>query len=260
MIGFGALAWATSLSTAIVASGLAMLALGLFVAARFPERHFTPSRERRWRTSLTIFRRGVLLARRDREILLVFAATLLVNGAAEGFGRLYPRHLVELGLSARPDPIVWLTALGLITLAVGALALRVVEAHIDGAGVAPRAYAAACFVGALGLVVLAHAPDEVTGMAGVLLVAGIAEPVTRTVSVIWVNRRATSDVRATVQSFLAQAEYVGEISFGFALGVLAQATSIGVAMIGSCALVACAGLLALRSHAARPQSAQSPDA
>lgn len=252
MVGFGALAWATDLGTAIVASGLAMLALGLFVAARFTEHHVTPAREHRWRTSLTVFRRSVLLARRDREILLVFAATLLVNGAAEGFGRLYPRHLVELGLSAKPEPIVWLTARGVVTLAVGALALRVVEARVDGVAVAPRAYAAACFVGALGLAVLAHAPDEVTGMAGVLLVAGIAEPVTPTVSVIWVNRRATSDVRATVQSFLAQAEYVGEISFGFALGVLAQATSIGLAMTGSCALVICAGLLALRSRAAHP--------
>jgi hypothetical protein len=131
---------------------------------------------------------------------------------------------------------------------VGAQALWVVELRIDGVGVAPRAFAAACAIGALGLIVLAFAPDEVTGMAGALVVAGIAWPVTRTVSVVWVNRRATSNVRATVQSFLAQAEYAGEISFGFALGVLAQATSIGVAMIGSCVLVAWAGLLAFRAR------------
>ena len=81
---------------------------------------------------------------------------------------------------------------------------------------------------------------------------------TRTVSVIWVNRRATSDVRATVQSFLAQAEYLGEISLGFGLGVLAQATSIGVAMLGSCALVACAGLLAIRSRAAQRADPHQP--
>ena len=109
IVGFGALAWATGLATAIITSGIAMLLLGVFVALRFPERHSRPSRERRWHTSLAIFRRSVLLARRDREILLVFAATLLVNGAAEGFGRLYPRQLLELGLSERPDPIVWLT-------------------------------------------------------------------------------------------------------------------------------------------------------
>ncbi len=256
MLGFGALAWTTDLATSIAVSALAMWVLGLFVVVRFSEHHFTPTRENRWRESVSIFQRGFALARRDREILLVLAATLLVNGAAEGFGRLFPRRLVELGFPAELDPIVWLTALGILTLTVGALALRIVEARIDGVGVARRLYATACFVGALGLIVLAHAPDAVTGMAGVLLVEGIAWPVTRCVSVIWVNRRATSDVRATLQSFLSQAEYFGEISLGIGLGILAQATSISLAMLGSCALVACAGALVARSRAGRaPTSA-----
>lgn len=249
IVGFGSLAWATDLSTAIVTSGLAMLVVGLFVAVRFTERGFSPSRVNRWRESMTIFRRGVTLAHGDREILLVFAATLLLNGAAEGFGRLYPKQLLELGLAKHAEPITWLTALGLVTLLAGALALRVVQARIDGMGTAPRVYTAACCIAVMGLLVLAHAPDEVTGMAGVLLVAGIAWPITRTISVIWVNRRVTSDVRATVQSFLAQAEYAGEISFGFVLGILAQATTIGAAMIGACALVGCAGAMAVWSRA-----------
>ncbi len=60
-----------------------------------------------------------------------------------------------------------------------------------------------------------------------------------------------SDVRATVQSFLAQAEYFGEILLGIGLGLLAQATSIAVAMMGGAALVTCAGVLVLRSRAGR---------
>jgi MFS transporter, DHA3 family, tetracycline resistance protein len=248
MVAFGGLAWATDLATSIVVSGLAMLALGLFVVARFPERHFIPTRKRRWRESASIFRRGVDLARRDREILLVFAATILINGAGDAFGRLFPKRLIELGLPEKPDPIVWLTALGLVTLALGALALRVLEARMDDVGVGRRVYAAACFIGALGLAILALAPDDLTAMAGVLLVGGISWTVTRCVSVIWINRRATSDVRATVQSFLAQAEYLGEIFFGIGLGVLAQATSIAVAMLGACALVAAAGVLVVRSR------------
>ena len=110
--------------------------------------------------------------------------------------------------------------------------------------------------------VLALAPDSATGMAGVLLVGGIAWSVTRCVSVIWVNRRTTSDVRATLQSFLSQVEYLSEISLGLALGILAQATCIAVAMMGSCALVAGAGVLVVRSRAGRapsdePQPSQS---
>jgi MFS family permease len=251
LLGFGALAWGSDLSTAIVVAGVAMLGLGGFVMVAFTEHGFAPTREQRWRESLSIFRRGVELARRDPEILVVFAATFLVNGAAEAFGRLFPKRLLELGFPAAPDPIVWLTALGLVTLAVGVLALRAVEARIDGVGVARRFYAAACFIGALGLIVLALAPNDTAGMAGVLLVGGIALTVTRTVAVIWVNRRSGSDVRATLQSFLAQAEYLGEISLGIGLGVLAQASSIAVAMLGACALFAGAGAMVVRSRASR---------
>lgn len=246
MVGFGILAWATDRSTAMVVAGVAMVMLGLYVVARFPERYFIPTRTQRWRRSAAILQRGVLLTRRDHEILLVLAATFLVNGAAEAFGRLYPKRLIELNFPTQPDPIVWFTALGIVAVAVGTLALRIVEARIDGIGVARRTYAAACFTGALGLMMLAYAPEAVTGSAGVLLVSGIALTVTRAVGVIWVNRRATSDVRATVQSFLAQVEYVGEILCGVVLGTLAQATTITVAFACACALIAGAGVLVIQ--------------
>lgn len=248
IVGFGLLAWATDLAAAIVAAGLAMLGLGGFVALRFPERHFTPARSRRWREAASTFGRGIALARSDREILLVFAAAVLVNGASDAFERLYAKRLVELGLPQAPDPIVWLTTLGLVTLLLAAIALRIIEARIDGAGAARRLYAAACSVGALGVALVAIAPGVRTAMAGVLLAGGIAWSVTRCVGVIWINRRVTSDVRATAQSFLAQAEYAGEIALGLALGVLAQASGIAFAMAGAGLLVAGAGALIARSR------------
>ncbi|MDJ0771431.1 MAG: MFS transporter, partial [Ilumatobacter sp.] len=248
MIAFGGLAWATSLATAIVVAGALMIVLGAFVVVRFTEHEFEPTREHRWRESREIFRRGAALARNDREILLVFAATMLVNSGAEAFDRLFPKRLVDLGFPEEPDPILWFTLLGVVTLTVGAIALRIVEVRIAGAGVAKRVYAAACLSGALGMIVLAHAPNELFGMAGVLLVGGVAWTVIRAVSVIWVNRRATSDVRATVQSFLGQTESFGEILGGLALGVLAQATTITVALTCSFAALVLAGLLVSTSR------------
>jgi MFS family permease len=248
IIGFGIFAWATDRSTAMVVAGVAMALLGLYVVARFTEQHFTPTRTRRWRQATTILQRGVALARHDREILVVFAATFLVNGAADAFGRLYPKQLVGLGFPDRPDPVMWFTGLGVITFAIGTFALRIVEARITGVGVARRVYAAACGIGALGVLLLATAPDAVTGSAGVLLAAGIAWTVTRTVGAIWVNSRATSDVRATVQSFLAQVEYLGEILCGIALSLLAQMTSITGALAGASALVVCAGVVVAQAH------------
>ena len=104
----------------------------------------------------------------------MFAATFLVNGAGEVFGRLYAKRLVALVWPSKPDPIVWYTALGLVTLLAAALVLRFVEARIDGAGVARRSYAAACALGAVGLLVLARAPNGATAAVGVLLVGGIS--------------------------------------------------------------------------------------
>lgn len=243
LIGFGLLALVIDRSTAMIIAGVAMVVLGLYVMVRLTEQGFTPIRTRRWQRSTAILRQGILLARRDQEILLVLAATVLVNGAAEAFGRLFPKRLIELGFPEQPDPVAWFTGLGVVTLVVGALALRIVEARIDGVGAARPVYALACFIGAFGLIMLTYAPEAVTGSAGVLLVGGIALTVTRAVSVIWVNQRTTSEVRATVQSLLAQAEYVGEIFFGVVLGALAQATTIPVAFVCSCALVAFAGAL-----------------
>jgi MFS family permease len=248
MVAFGVLGWAASLATAIVVSGAAVALLGLFVARQFTEDNFIPTRERRWNASLSIFRRGVTLARRDHEILLVLAATMIINGAGV-ITWLFPKQLVRLGFPN--DPVLWYTALGILSSAVGVVALYIVQAWIDGVGVARRIYALACFIGVLGLIVLAYAPNALTGGVGVLLVGGIAFNVNRAVSVIWVNRRTTSDVRATVHSLLSQAETIGEILGGFALAVLVQAAGISVALITSGALIAFAGALVARSHADR---------
>jgi hypothetical protein len=156
---------------------------------------------------------------------------------------LHPKQLVDLGLPGALNPVLWFTGLGVATYALAALALAIVEARINGENAARHIYALACFSGAFGLALLVLAPDSATGSAGVLVVGGIALTVTRAVGVIWVNRRATSEVRATVQSFLAQAEYLGEITLGVAFGVLAQATTISISFAAAAVLFACTGLM-----------------
>jgi hypothetical protein len=75
-----------------------------------------------------------------------------------------------------------------------------------------------------------------------LLVWGIAFNLTRAVSVIWVNRRTTSDVRATVLSCLSQAESFGEIVTGSALTILARMTDMRSTLLAAGALLALAGV------------------
>jgi MFS family permease len=237
LVAVGALGALLPRSTAMVLAGAAMLLLGFYVVLRFREQRFVPATTRRWSASWSILARGSALVRRSRAILLMFAATFLVNGAWVAFGRLHARRLVDIGLPS--DPVAWYTALGVLTLVVGAAALRIVERHIDDARTALRGYVIACVAGAVGSLGLAGAPEEVSGSAAVLLVAGIALPLTRTIGTIWVNRQTSSDVRATVHSFLAQAEYLGEIVCGLAIAVVARFAGL------SPALVTCGALFAI---------------
>ena len=193
-------------------------------------------------------KRGIRLVRRSRAILVIFLATFLVNGATE-VGRLFQKRLVDIGLLS--DPMVWFTVLGILTLLVGASALHIVERRIEGVNTAKRGYVLACAVGALGLIVLAVAPEELTGSAAILLVSGLAVPLTRTLSTIWVNRQTSADVRATVHSLLAQAEYAGEILLGLAIAVVAQLEGLPPALVAGACLFVVTAILVLRLGTSR---------
>jgi MFS family permease len=235
LVGIGAFASLMQRSTAMVLTGSSMLLLGLYVVLRFREVRFVPTPTRRWSASWSILVRGLTLVRHSRAILVMFAATVLVNGAGDA-GRLFQRRLVDIGLPV--DPVAWFTVLGVLSLLVGAVAFRLVEPRIDGVHTVRRGYVIACAAGAIGLIGLAAAPEEVSGSAAVLLVGGVAMPLTRTLSTIWVNRQTSGDVRATVHSFLAQAEYLGEISCGLAIAGISRFAGL------SSALVACGALFA----------------
>jgi hypothetical protein len=127
------------------------------------------------------------------------------------------------------------------------MAFATVAGVLHGTDVARRVYVAACVTGVAGLLVFAHAPNAASAAAGSLLVSGIGFPTTRVAGTILVNRRTTSDVRATVHSFLSQAENLGEIILGLALAFIAGSASSTVVLTASAALLACAG--AVVSHA-----------
>jgi hypothetical protein len=174
----------------------------------------------------------------------MFAATMLVSGAAMT-NWLFPRQLVDLGFPH--DLVLWYTGLGILASATGVVALRIVEARTDRVRAARASYALACLFGTLGLVLLAAAPNALIGSLGVLLVSGIGYNVTRAVSVVWVNRRTPGPVRATMHSFLSQAETLGEILGGGTLAALAQAAGIAATLLTAAALLAATGTLVARN-------------
>ncbi|RZU12428.1 MFS transporter [Kribbella rubisoli] len=242
LIALGLLAWATRRDVTIMVAGVAMMSLALYVAFRFTEHNFVPTRTARWSTSWTTFVRGVTLVRRSRAILLIFAATFLVNGASDAAGRLTQKQLIDLGL---PPSILWFTALGVVGLAVGAVVLRLVTRRITGIHAATD-YALAALVGVLSMLLLAFARDPALGAIAVVLLNGIVTPLTRVISTIWINTRTTADIRATTHSFLAQLEYLGEIVCGITISTLAGLTTLPIALAG-CAVLFAATAVLMRS-------------
>jgi MFS transporter, DHA3 family, tetracycline resistance protein len=235
LIVLGLLAWATRRDLTIVIAGAAMMSLAMYIALRFTEDRFVPVRTARWSPSWTTFRRGLTLVRRSREILLIFAATFVVNGASDAAGRLTQKQLLDLGLPSEPDPVIWFTGLGVLGLIVGALTLRVFAKRIDG-NHARNDYALAAVAGFVSMLMLAFARDPVVGAIAVVLVSGIVTPLTRVISTIWVNARTTADIRATTHSFLAQLEYLGEIICGLTIAAIARLTTLSLALT-ACALL-----------------------
>lgn len=255
MVGIGGLAWLTHRGTAMVLAGVAMLLLGLYVVFGFPERRFVPAAGgRRWSASWSILVGGSTLVRRSRVILVVFAVTFLVTGVTGNFGRLYPLRLVDIGLPT--DPVAWLTVLGVLSYLLGAVALSLVQPHT-----VRRSYGIACAVGLAGVIGLASAPEEISGSVAVLLAAG-ALPLTRTFGTIWVNRQVHSgEVRATVHSLLAQAEYLGAIGCGLAIAAVARFAGMSLALATCGVLLAITILLVAAGPArrpARPSARRSP--
>ncbi|WP_433721025.1 MFS transporter [Actinoplanes sp. CA-051413] len=240
LAGVGGLAWLAGRTTAMVLAGAAMSLLGLYVAA-FPERRFVPVPARRWSAAWSILVRGSALVRTSPVLIAVFAATFLVSGVADAFGRLYPLRLVALAPAV--DPVLWFTGLGVLMCLAGVVALSFVQAGLGGA----HPYVLACGVAAVGVVGLAFAPDAFSGSFAVLLAAG-ALPLTRTFGTLRVNARTAGAVRATVHSLLAQAEYAGKIICGLAIALVAGRTGMLVA------LTACGALLVVAAVLVRRQS------
>lgn len=168
------------------------------------------------------------------------------------FGLLQARRLIQLGFPT--TPILWFAGLGIVTLLAGAGVFRLAQSHLTDLDRLLAAYALACVAGAVALAVMAVAPDAVVGAACVIVAAGVALPLTSTLGTIWVNRQTTSDIRATVLSYLGQAEFAAEICCGLAVAGVAGSAGVGAAL-ATCAGFFTAAVALVALWAARRRAA-----
>lgn len=242
----------TSISFTLSVIGLIYVAWGLVLAAVMPESNFVRVAGEGWRGFLHMLQGGWSQSYHVRPLRILVIAVFIGGLAKEAIDRLDVQRLVDVGLPDDIDEVVVVGALVAANSLIGAGMLSIAKRRARGASVVPAM--AALLVGvAGGILLLAHM--EVLALAGLgLILQGGFFLTTIPLVTTWANTFASSENRATVHSFVGQAEAFGEILGGIALGALAQLTSVPTAMTVSAALFLLAGYIAstARHHWVRP--------
>lgn len=242
ILGFSIVAAVTSLSTSISIIGAIFIAWGVFLIVRMPEAEFTRTTGEGWADFAAMLRRGFSHVRSVAS-LRILGVTIFIGGLAkEAIDRLDIKRLVDVGLPEDIDEAVVIGVLVAVKLAVATLLLMVTRSRATGSNVVV-AYVV-LFVGvAGGILLLAHVDLLEIAALGLVLQGGFhfaSEPLVTT----WTNTFATSRARATIHSFMGQAEAFGEILGGIVLGTIAEVFTVPTAMTISAVLFLTAAAIA----------------
>jgi len=192
---------------------------------------------------------GLRQIRASRVLVTLVLVALALGISSEGWDRLYSAHLMRnlgMGSAGGLSPVGWLALIGLCNCALGIGAFQLVASRLSGlrSGATLAALYLSrgammlgfAFAPALPVAVIAYLAAQTAGnLAGPLLDA-------------WIARETPEEVRATVLSVVGQADALGQIVAGPAVGLLGVLASIRAALAVSAALMLPAGVLAQRAR------------
>ncbi len=270
-IGLGTALALVDLRAAIVAGGVAVLLLAGFLAVAMPETGFRPHRSEDGtagpRAFVATARTGVRLVRGHRLLLLMLAIAFFWGLWTESIDRLWQaQFLTTVGLpgGGLPD-VAWI---GILTGAAMVLAIVVAGLAVSRLEDASRERLARVLLGANGAVFAAALLFAVVGAPWLAIAAYAAVAASRALIVplqaAWVNRAIEdSTVRATVLSIVSQADAIGQVGGGPAIGAVGSSVGLRPALaLGASALAPALALYgrAVRHHGTEPElSRLGPD-
>ncbi len=243
---FAGLAGITTLSTSLAVVGGFYFVYGLTLVSRMPETAFVPDEHGGWSGFANMMQRGWRVSSGARPLRILLLVILLSGLAKEAIDRLDVQRLVDVGLPESADDAVVIGAIVAARSAFAAVALWVARQRGAGPGVV-RAMSLLFTGVAVGVAVLAQVPVLIIAAIG-LVVQGGLHLATVPLTVTWTNNFAPPDARATVHSFIGQAEAFGEILGGIALGVVAEVITVPTAMTISAVLFAGAAIVSLTAR------------
>lgn len=242
ILGIGGGIWlaTAALSLPFVLSGVGELCLALFLLVSMPEDNFTSQRIKgtKLQESFASQWKQSLGAVKGRPVLvLIFAIAALHGASTEGFDRLFALHFIRdthLPPLGGLDRVVWwgiITAGGYL-LSIGATEFVKRKVEITSHRGAARALALIYLLLIGSVVLFGLAPGFALALFAFWMTRLLRE-ITEPIFTTWVNQGLDSASRATVNSMWGQADALGQVAGGPALGLIAAVRSVTTAIVVS---------------------------
>jgi DHA3 family tetracycline resistance protein-like MFS transporter len=229
---------ARQLQLPMLVGAVGFWALALLLSRTMSERGYTPGSHARghpWQAMVATLRAGVETVRGRPELVSLLAAALVFGMSGEAVGRLAPLHILnDIGL---PGVLAETTWFGILQAGsfLGAAMITWLTSR-SAALRDPRLVVRILMV----LTAVMAVATLTFALASAFWLALIAFWAARWVRiaveplmVMLMNRGLASEVRATVLSMLGQAEALGEVCGGPALGLVGALRTVRIALMGA---------------------------
>ncbi len=225
----------------ILVGGGLLMAMAVVLVAVMPEHGFKPKQHAMTNPVAAMagtFREGVKTVRGSTMLITIIAVGFVFGAFSEGYDRLNEFHwLQNIGIPEGFTPMLWLGGISILTtplyLALTEWARRSV-AVADQAAVARtlRWLMTALIVAVVGFALVRNAGLALVTYVMIGQLRGVINPL----YTAWVNQNLAPQTRATIISMSAQADALGEMAGGPAVGLLGN-LSVRAALIVSAALL-----------------------
>jgi DHA3 family tetracycline resistance protein-like MFS transporter len=266
LIGMGAaaLVGAQNAALPIRVGGLGVVLIGVALAFIMPETGFQPTpREDRntWQQMGHTFKEGLRVVRTSPRLLSIVGVGLFYGLYSEGFDRLWVKLLLdrfELPVLFGSNEVTFFAGLKIAGTLLTILAMQVVEKRVDTSS--PRAIGRVMMLGTvlISASLIGFAISPILGLTlGLFLLISILRRVVMPLYTAWVNQKLDSGTRATVLSMSSQVDAIGQVAGGPGVGYIAQAVSVGAAILTSGLLLSPALFLIGRANAQSPEQTET---